>query len=152
MVTTQTACGWTAASNASWITVNSGSVNGNGSVGWTYTANTVPGISRTGTMTIAGQTFTVVQAGPCTFSVAPLGQTVSAQAGAGTPLTVTTQSGCFWVAVSNDPWITVTSGASGTDTGTVNISIAANVVFAARAGTLKIAGQIVTVIQNGVAR
>ena len=149
-VTTQTSCGWTAVSNASWITVNSGSVNGNGSVGWTYTANTMPGISRTGTMTIAGQTFTVVQAGPCTYSVAPVGQTVSDLGGAGTPITVTTQAGCSWTAASRDSWITVTSGATGTGSGQVQISLTRNVVYGARAGTLVIGGQVATVIQNGV--
>src|SRR4030095_6582797 len=98
--------GWTAASNASWITINTGaSGSGSGNVGWTYAAN--PGGARTGSMTIAGQTFTGDQQGPGTFSVAPLGQTLSAPGGAGTPLTVTTQSLCTWVAVSNDPWITV---------------------------------------------
>jgi hypothetical protein len=148
-VTTQAGCAWTAAANDSWLTVNSpGSGVGSGSVGWTYAAN--PGAQRTGTMTIAGRTFTVDQQGPCTFTVAPLGQTLSAAGGSGTPITVTTGIGCAWAAVSNDAWITVTSGASGAGTGTVQITIGANVVYAARAGTLAIAGQVVTVIQNGV--
>ncbi len=61
-VTTQTGCAWTAASNAAWITINSGaSGNGNGTVNFTVAANT--GAQRTGTLTIAGQTFTVTQAG-----------------------------------------------------------------------------------------
>jgi hypothetical protein len=60
-VTAPAACGWTAASNAGFITVNSGSGgSGNGTVGYSVQANT--GIQRTGTITIAGRTFTVSQA------------------------------------------------------------------------------------------
>jgi uncharacterized protein (TIGR03437 family) len=53
-------CGWSASSNASFITINSGNTgSGNGPVGFTVAANT--GGARSGTMTIAGQTFTVNQ-------------------------------------------------------------------------------------------
>jgi hypothetical protein len=59
---TGSSCGWTATSNAPWITVTSGSSGvGNGTVGFTVAANTGP--QRTGTMTVAGQTFTVNQDG-----------------------------------------------------------------------------------------
>ncbi len=52
---------WTAASNEGWITLNSGaSGNGEGSVTYTVSEN-LTSISRTGTLTIAGQTFTVYQ-------------------------------------------------------------------------------------------
>ena len=59
------ACTWTATSNAAdWLTVTSGSP-GTGSAPVTYTA--APNLlttDRTGTITIAGQTFTVVQPHP----------------------------------------------------------------------------------------
>lgn len=62
-VTTNAGCGWTAASNASWITITSGaSGSGNGSVGYFVAANSSTG-ARTGTITISGQTFTVTQTG-----------------------------------------------------------------------------------------
>jgi Pro-kumamolisin, activation domain/Bacterial Ig-like domain (group 3)/Putative binding domain, N-terminal len=56
-------CSWAASSNASWLTITSGtSGTGDGTVGYSFTAN--PGTSaRIGTLTIAGQTFTVTQAG-----------------------------------------------------------------------------------------
>ena len=60
-VTAGTGCAWTAASNVPWITVASGaSGSGNGAVAYSVAANT--GAARTGTMTVAGQTFTVNQA------------------------------------------------------------------------------------------
>jgi uncharacterized protein (TIGR03437 family) len=59
-VITTSGCGWTATSNASFITVTSGvSGTGDGVVGFAIAANT--GASRSGTLTIAGQTYTVNQ-------------------------------------------------------------------------------------------
>ena len=65
-VTTYTnACAWTAGSNASWIQIAGGGVSTGGTAIVTYSV--LPNISsispRTGTMTIAGQTFTVTEAG-----------------------------------------------------------------------------------------
>lgn len=53
-------CTWTASSNAGWLTVESGTRTGNGSVSYRVGFNLGP--PRTGTMTIAGRTFTVIQA------------------------------------------------------------------------------------------
>jgi hypothetical protein len=54
-------CGWTATSNASWITINSGA-SGAGSGTASYTVQAYTGkANRTGTLTIAGKTFTVTQ-------------------------------------------------------------------------------------------
>ncbi|HKQ51213.1 MAG TPA: M36 family metallopeptidase [Pyrinomonadaceae bacterium] len=62
-VTTSAGCAWTAVSNASFITITSGSSgSGSGTVNYSVAANGGTS-SRTGTMTIAGQTFTVTQAG-----------------------------------------------------------------------------------------
>ncbi|MBA2736966.1 MAG: hypothetical protein H0U50_09305, partial [Pyrinomonadaceae bacterium] len=61
-VTAPGGCAWTAVSNAAWLTVASGgSGNGSGTVSYSVQQNT--GAARTGTITIAGQTFTVQQAG-----------------------------------------------------------------------------------------
>jgi len=148
-VTTTAACAWTAASAAPWITVTSGaSGTGNGSVGLSIAANT--GAARNGTVTIAGQTFTVNQAAvvaPCTFSIAPTSQNVPALGGTGT-VTVTTTSACAWTASSNAPWLTITSGAAGTGNGSVGFSAAVNTA-GSRNGTLTIAGQTFTVTQAG---
>jgi hypothetical protein len=60
-----TGCSWTASSDAtSWLTTSS-SGTGNGTVSYSYTANA--GSSRTGHITVGGQTLTVAQSGvPCT--------------------------------------------------------------------------------------
>src|SRR5207249_11389732 len=124
-VTTQSGCAWTATSNATWITVTAGATGtGNGTVTYSTTANTGTS-ARTGPLTIAGQTFTVNQSAPCTFTVAPTTDAEPA-AGGNSTANVTTQSGCAWTATSNATWITVTAGATGTGSGTVTYSTAAN--------------------------
>ena len=60
-LTAAAGCGWTAVSNDSWIIITSASSGtGNGTVSYTVTANS--GTARTGTISIAGQIFTVNQA------------------------------------------------------------------------------------------
>jgi Putative binding domain, N-terminal len=62
VVTAASGCGWTATSNASWITVTAGaSGTGNGTVSYAVMAETSLLAPRTGTLTIAGQTVTVTQ-------------------------------------------------------------------------------------------
>ncbi len=61
-VTAGAGCAWTAVSNVPFITINPGSNGGtgNGTVNFTVAANS--SAARSGTLTIAGQTFTVNQA------------------------------------------------------------------------------------------
>jgi hypothetical protein len=62
-VTTTASCNWTAVSNSSFITITSGaSGSGNGTVNYSVAAN-VSSLPRSGSMTIAGLTFSVSQAG-----------------------------------------------------------------------------------------
>lgn len=61
-ITTQSGCGWTAKSNVSWITLSPGSGTGNGSIQYVVGVNSSHA-KRTGTMTIAGKTFTVTETG-----------------------------------------------------------------------------------------
>ena len=63
-VTTNANCPWTASSNAGWIALTSGlGGSGNGPVTYTVASNTT-GASRSGTLSVAGQSFTVTQAAP----------------------------------------------------------------------------------------
>ena len=62
-VTSSSNCTWYTQSNASWITINSGNNGtGNGTVNYSVSANETTS-QRTGTITIAGETFTVTQDG-----------------------------------------------------------------------------------------
>jgi len=81
----------------------------------------------------------------CVSAVGPLGVTVGPGGGSGT-ITVTAPAGCAWTASSGASWITLTSGSSVTGGGTVGYAVAAD-TGAQRAGTLTVAGQIVTIAQ-----
>ena len=143
-------CSWTAASGVAWITVTSGATGiGNGSVAFTVAAN--PGTARTGTLTIAGQTFTVTQAAACSYTVSPPTQSVDPLGGTGTPITVTTTAGCSWTASTPASWITIQSGATGSGNGAVKFRVDAN-LLGDRTATLTVAGQAVTVTQRGLIR
>jgi subtilisin family serine protease len=83
----------------------------------------------------------------CDFSIAPQDETYSAAGGQGT-VNVTATDGCNWTAVSNDSWITVTSGSNGTGNGVVEYSVDSNAVTSPRTGTITIAGSTFTVNQD----
>lgn len=60
-VTAPAGCGWTATSNVAWITLT-GSIGGSGNGPQTYSVAPYTGrLRRVGTLTVGGQTFTVVQ-------------------------------------------------------------------------------------------
>ena len=137
-------------SSATWIAVSSGaSGTGNGTFSLQIAANT--GSARTGTVTIAGQTFTVSQAAAgqtgCNYNVSPTDIHVSAAASSGTVL-IFTNTTCGWTAsvAPGATWITL-SPTSGTGGGAVGYSITAN-TGAARNTTLTVAGVVITVEQD----
>jgi hypothetical protein len=145
-VTTSSGCAWTAASNAGWISITSGaSGSGNGAVSFSIAANT--GSARTGTLTIAGSTFTVNQAEACTYAINPSSMSAPKRQTTGST-SVTAPAGCAWTATSNVSWISVRSGASGSGNGTVTFEVADNNDKAKRTGTLTIAGRAFTVDQD----
>ncbi|HEX8455842.1 MAG TPA: PQQ-dependent sugar dehydrogenase [Pyrinomonadaceae bacterium] len=82
----------------------------------------------------------------CTYTISPASRT-SPAGGETFNVNVTTQGGCSWAAVSDSGFINVASGASGTASGTVTLSVAANGSGVPRTGTVFIAGQIFTVTQ-----
>jgi serine protease AprX len=60
-LTVEAGCTWTATSNAAWITVTA-PTGGSGSATINFTVTANPGVARTGTLNVSGQTFTVNQA------------------------------------------------------------------------------------------
>ena len=154
-ITAPSGCSWTAASSASWLAVTAG-VSGTGPGDVQFSASANPGSAeRTGTLTIAGITVTVTQAGTvttpsCTYSLSSTTESVPAGGGNGT-IGVTAPTGCNWTAASSDSWLTVTSGASGSGNGTVAYSAAAHTGTSPRDASLTIADQTVTVNQEAAA-
>ena len=147
-VATGATCPWSATSSAAWLTVTSGgSGTGNGTVGYSMTANT--GAARTASLTIGGRQFSVQQAAPgCSVSLSPT-NTALTPGIAFRGITVTAGAGCAWTTTNTASWITITSGASGTGNGSVFFNVAANNTSAERTATLTIGGQQATVTQAG---
>ena len=144
-VTTTNGCVWTAVSNAAWITVTGGAAGtGNGTVSFRAAANN--GAARCGTITIAGQTFTVSEALLCTYTINPTTKAFGLNGGTGT-VQVTAPASCAWTAVSNDDWIKVTGGASGSGNGTVAYT-AQSAGGKSRSGTITIATETFTVTES----
>ncbi len=84
----------------------------------------------------------------CTFSIAPISESFAASGGTGS-VAVMAPEGCMWTAASNDSWISITSGESGSGNGTVEYSVAVNTGSSSRTGTMTIAGQTFTATQAG---
>ena len=148
-VTAPTGCGWTASSNASWLTITSGSFgSGNGNVGYHVDVNST-GNPRSGTLTIAGLTFTVNQSiVGCSYNVVPLSNSFPFEGGMAS-VSVTAPAGCVWKAISNDSWITLPPNSGGTGNGSADYTVEMNVASTPRIGTMTVAGQTFTVNQAG---
>jgi hypothetical protein len=148
-VTVEAGCGWSATSDVDWVAVVSNpSASGNGAVSYIAAANTGQA-TRNGTLRVAGQTFTITQAGAgCIYQLSA----GSAQRGPGAEtgtVGVTATAGCPWTAASNANWIAITAGATGTGNGTLSYAVIPNASTSARVGTISIAGVTFTVNQAG---
>jgi hypothetical protein len=146
-VTTTGGCAWNTSNAPGWVSVTGGSGTGSGKL--TVTAQPNTGNTRSATLTIAGQAFTITQeAAPCSFTVSPTTLQVSNNGGTQT-FTVTTATYCTWTAAvtTGGTWLAITSGATGTGNGSVEVSVDRN-RDPARSGTLTIAGKLVTINQD----
>jgi hypothetical protein len=83
----------------------------------------------------------------CTYAVAT-SATFSSSAVPSASVGVTTTGGCSWSATTSSDFITITSGATGTGTGSVGYSIPEN-LGTARTGFLVVAGHVFKITQNG---
>jgi hypothetical protein len=139
-----------AAADVTWITPT---VSGT-TVNYTVQANTSTS-SRTGHITVNGQTFTVTQAGaaPCTYTITPTSNNMTAQGGSSSiTVTVTGGGSCSWsasVSSSASSWLHLGSTTSGTTSGSVAYTADANTSTVSRTGTIAIASATFTLTQAG---
>lgn len=142
-------CKWTATSNSSFLTIQSGaSGEGNGSVQYQVAENTGTN-TRTGTLKVAGVTFTVTQQAKTCATLTPESATFEAAGGSG-EITITAPGSCKWTAKSNSAFLIVDSGASGNGNGQVRYRVTANGAHTDRTGTLTVADKSFEVTQEGV--
>ena len=149
-INTASQCAWTATSDRGWMTIGSGaSGTGNGAVTVTVTANSGEA-TRTGALTIAGQTVSVEEAGlgACTVDISPSTASYGKDAATGS-LTVTAPAHCTWTATSNASWLRITGGSPGTGASSVAYAIDRNTGAEPRSGAITVADRTFTLNQAG---
>ena len=143
-------CAWTATSGAGWVVITSASSGqGDGSITYRVAANT-ESAPRRATIDVNNTQATINQeAAECRYRVAPLDAAVDAAGGTVT-VHVETGAACDWTAATDVGWIRLNAGATGKGNGTVTLAVDAH-SGAPRSGTIRVAGQTVTVTQAAVA-
>ena len=137
---------WSATPNVEWLSVTPTSGRSVGSV--TYTVAPYNGVvSRSGSITIAGQTFNVTQTGvdvsiePKVIKLAPEADIIQ--------ITVTALAGTKWVVTPGVSWISILDKEQGYGDYVLTLAVNANPSFARRTGNVAIGTATLTVIQNG---
>ena len=147
-VETTAVCGWTAISNSSFISINTGSAaSGTGTV--SFTVAPTSGLARTGTITVAGQTVTITQStgSGCAYTLTPPARNFPANGGSGS-FNVTAAAECAWTPTVSDSFISVLFSSGNQGNGTINFTVAANSQTIQRTGTITVGGQAFTVTQD----
>jgi DNA-binding beta-propeller fold protein YncE len=140
---------WTNTANASWLHLSPANQAGTGSTNVAFSFDANPGVMRAGTLSIAGQTLTVTQAG-ASYSLNATMLLEGPAAGSDSVVLTVIPQIATWTATANAAWLHLTaSNQSGTGSTTVVFSFDAN-PGVARLGTLTIAGQTLTIVQGGV--
>jgi hypothetical protein len=163
-ITTQASCPWTVQPNASWLTIPSGaSGTGSGTISIAFSENY--DAPRQGDVVVqwptstAGQYIQVAQAG-CLYAVSQSAFTFTAAGGASSfdvvqqsdPIVCggATQDRCIWTAVSDVPWITVTSSMPRAGDNPVAFTVAPNTGSAPRTGRITVRDKVVVITQSGM--
>jgi hypothetical protein len=145
-IATSRDCTWSVTSDANWVSI-AGDKSGQGeaSIPYTVAPNPVPS-ARAGAIVVGSQSIAVSQAAAaCTFTLSRAGDAIGATGGR-LAVDVATLNGCGWAATSPVSWIVVGPGQTGSASGTVGLSVAANSA-AARAAAVTVAGHTYTVTQ-----
>ena len=148
VVLTDATCGWTAVSDAEWLTIVAGGTgSGGGEVTYRAAENT-GATSRTGHITVGDTVFTIAQQGQpqvCEYDIDPVSESFGSSGGSG-EFDVDTGLLCAWTAQSQAAWIHITSGSSGLGDGEVDYAVDPN-TGEARTGAIRVAGFDFTVSQ-----
>ncbi len=149
-VTSPNGCEWSASGNDGWITITAGaSGSGDGSVSFSVAANTTIQ-SRSGSVMIGGQAFTITQDGiPCTYSLTSDSASFDAEGGSGS-VGMNSPDGCEWSVSNSESWITINGEPSGSGDGPISFTAAANATIYPRSGTITVAGRVLTITQDGI--
>ena len=141
-------CSWGGVSNdPSWLTVASSGSAGTANVVFSVQPNTAA-TARTGTLTVAGQTFSVTQApAPCSYVLTPTASGTVSSGGATAMFSYApSAAGCAPAPLSYSGWITLATDAVNK---VVSYTVAPNPLAVARSGVIQIGEQTFPVTQSG---
>jgi hypothetical protein len=145
------ACAWSATSNnPEWLTIFSAGSAGSADVQFVAQAN--PGAAqRSGTLAVAGLTYTVNQAAaPCSYTLSSPGTSVSADGAIGSFTFSASRSGCSPVVQSLAGWIHPTGAFDpATGLGSAAYTVDSNPNATNRTGIIQVDGQFFTITQLG---
>jgi hypothetical protein len=139
---------WTAVVNDNWIKITSEAFGmSNGSID--YTVDAYSGVEkRTGSLTVAGKTFTVTQTGR---DVVLTPEVIEKGQGADIVLfTVSALDKTNWTVEPLDTWIDVIDAGPGFGDGNVTLSIAANPSFLQSTGRVQVNDAVLVIKQKGI--
>ena len=143
-------CAWSVLNTNSWVAIISATHGvGGTTVNFSVTNNLNPA-SRSGTLVVAGQNFSVTQTGViCTYTLLPSNRVHSYPAVTNS-LSLTANDPCPWSVTNTNTWLTILSGSNGVGNGTVVYSTTANATSSDRNGSLVIGGEVFVLTQHGL--
>lgn len=145
-VTVNAGVSWSAVANNDWISVSPASGMSIGTV--SYTVAEYPGVvSRVGSVTIGGKTFTITQTG-VDVSISPE-SIVKGEDADIIAVTINALATTQWTVTPNDPWISIIDKESGYGDYVLTLAINANPSFERRTGTVSIGTATLTISQAG---
>jgi hypothetical protein len=143
--TSSARCSWSTAGDVPWLTIT-GAASRTGSGAVVLQVAPASAAPRSGTVTIAGQAVTIDQVS-CTANPGTTALIVNPSGGR-LEVPVLAPSGCAWSARSEQSWITIVGGNTGTGNSVVLLDAAAT-SGPPRSGTIIVAGQSVRIQQGG---
>ncbi|MBU1708519.1 MAG: hypothetical protein KKE17_00800 [Proteobacteria bacterium] len=150
MVNAPDGCSWNAVAQNDWISITSG-ITGSGKQAVIFSVAANPGVNpRTGRITAAGQTFTVMQQPICLYDLLTLPRDFTAEGGRGS-FQIRTGDHCPWTVSNNSRWmLEVLSEISGIGNGTVDYKVWASNYHVSRTGTIQVETSSYLVRQSAV--
>ena len=150
-IQTGASCSWSVTGLPSWITV-SGASSGTGPATVTLVVAANTGVAQSATLSIAGTSLSVTQAGTstnCTFTLSP-NLLAPTSAGGTFPIGILTNAGCSWTVSGLPNWININGATSGTGPTTILLVVSPN-SGPTQSAVISIGGIGLTVNQGGTA-
>lgn len=155
-------CVWNVSKNVPWITLNGSlSRTGDSTIQYNISENSTEQ-TRTGTITVGSQNYTVVQKAkqqeqlpppsvevPCySTSLSESYKLFPVNGGSGTYTVLLNKSDCDWQTVTDVDWITISGSSVRQGSSNITYSVSENDTYDVRVGTITTSNQVHTVVQS----